>query len=171
MNYIILSIIICPWKCLKEYDGNNLAEKLRDDWAPFSNDLLGNVENVLAEMFGQYNHIEQEGIDLESWVENEDMLWGGGDEPSNLLEKEWKAFCEEIISENRFFPKKNMDLSILNGIPILDKTILKNEYLFRARKSSKNQKIAPKKYGKASFKVKPIRASQSKGNPILVSCR
>lgn len=156
-----------PMEIMKEYDGQNLAEKLRDDWAPFSNDLLGNVENILSEMFGHYNHVEEEGIDLESWVENADMFWGADDEPSVLLENAWKEFCEEIINENRFFPQKKLDLNILNGIPILVQTIPKNEYLFRARKSTKKQKIAPKNMGKPPSNLSQSGRANPKGIPYL----
>jgi len=156
-----------PLEMMKEFEGQNIAEKLAEDWAPFSNDLPDNVGRILSAMFPCYDHKEDDGIDLDGWVENSDMFWGAEDEPSILLEKAWKEFCEEIISENRFFPKKQLDLDFLNGIPILVQDLKEGKFLFRARKSSKKQKIAPRNMGKPpAYLSQPGRANP-KGIPYL----
>lgn len=156
-----------PLEMMKEFEGQNIAEKLIEDWGPFSNDIPDNVESLLSEIFPCYDPKEDDGIDLDGWVENSDMFWGADDEPSLLLEKAWKEFCEEIINENRFFPQKKLDLDFLNGIPILVQDLKKGEYLFRARKSSKKQKISPNDMGKPpAYLSQPGRANP-KGIPYL----
>jgi hypothetical protein len=156
-----------PLEMMKDFEGQNVAEKLSEDWTPFSNDILGNVENLLSEMFPSYDPKEFDGIDLDNWVENSDMFWGAEDEPSIRLEELWKVFCKEIIHENRYFPQKAVDLNVLNGIPILVQTVRKGEYLFRARKSSQEIKISPKKMGKPPANLSQPGRANPTGIPYL----
>lgn len=156
-----------PLEMLKEYEGQNVAKKLAEDWALFTNDHPDNVEHLLSEMFGRYDPSEDEGLDLDSWVESENMFWGGDDEPSILLEKEWREFCKEIIQENRFFPQKSFDLNVLNDIPILTRSIPNGTYLFRSRKTAKKEKITPKNMGRPPSHLTLSGRANPKGIPYL----
>ncbi len=156
-----------PMEIMKEHEGQNIAEKLIEDWNPFTNDIPDNVESLLSEIFEPYDIYEDEGLDLDCWVENSDMFWGAEDEPSNILETSWKEFCKELISENRFFPKKSLDLSFLSEIPILTETIKTGSYLFRARKSEKPIKIPPRKMGMPPTHLTQPGRANPKGIPYL----
>ena len=156
-----------PVEIMKEYDGETLVEKLRGEWELFTNDSWNNVENILSAIFGKYNPMEEDGIDLESWVENQDMFWAGDDNPSNVLEVAWGEFVNEIMNENRFFPQRSIDLTVLNEIPILFDTIKANNYLFRARKSYKQNRIAPKNMGKPPSNLSSPGRANPRGIPYL----
>ena len=156
-----------PMEMLKEYEGQNLAEKLSEDWEIFTNDFYENVEGILHAIFANQDTFEEYGINLDCWVESEDMFMPDEYNPSEKMKIKWNLFSKEIKNKNRFFPQQPLDLDFLDGIPILINHIQKNQYLYRARKSLKKQKIAPKNMGKPPAKKSIAGRANPQGIPYL----
>jgi len=156
-----------PSYFMRNYDGSNLSEKMSEDWYHvFSNDLAENIDGILESIFGSYNPITEDGLDLESWVEDQNS-WMSGYGPSEQLKEEWKNFCNEIIHENRYFPTKSIDLEVLNHASMLKKLIYPNKYLYRARKSINDKKIPPSKMGPPPPDSSQNGRANPKGIPYL----
>lgn len=150
---------------MREHEGSTLSEKLSEDWDHvFSNDSPESVESLLESIFGSYNPVTEDGIDLESCVENQDT-WMSGYGPSDKLKDDWKKFCNEIKYENRYFPTKPIDLKVLSFALMLRKTIKPKECLFRARKSKNDKKIPPSKMGHPP----PHLSKNGRANPMGIS--
>lgn len=156
-----------PSYFMRDYDGSNLSEKISEDWYHlFSNDFAGNIEELLESIFGSYNPVTEDGIDLESWVEDRHS-WMSGYGPSEQLKEEWGAFCSEIINENRYFPTKSINLDVLNYASMLQVSFNPNKYLYRARKSNNDKKIPPSKMGSPPPDLSQNGRANPRGIPYL----
>lgn len=153
-----------PLEVMKEFEGQTLAEKLVEDWMPFSNDIIDDVTSLLYEIFGDQNPYpyDNDGIDFSSWVENPDIYWGTDDEPSEQLTREWKEFCSEIIGNNRFFPQKIVNLDNITNVEYLHRKIPKGMCLYRARKTIEKIRIQPKHMGMPPA----ILSTHGRANPV-----
>jgi len=155
-----------PMEDLKQWDGEFIWDKLQEDWDIFELDY-DNQRDLMHEMF-PYDPSEGVPLFLDSPVESEDEYWGTEDEPSDKLAEMWKAFCDELIYENRFFPKKDIDRDrIVDILSFLSLQLKPGSLFFRARKSDTNKKFGPSKMGKPpAEKTKDGRANP-KGIPYL----
>ena len=126
------------------------------------------MESLLSAIFGDFDPFDPDaGIDLDRWVEDEDMFLQSDYHPSSILTESWSRFTDEILNQNRFFPQMNVDLEILKEASILSDIMLKNAYLFRARKSKEQKKIAPRNMGKPPSKLCGAGRANPQGIPYL----
>lgn len=158
-----------PTHDLKERDGEFLWDKIDEDWCVFSDVGCNNREEILRAIFSDWESEEPSRF-LESYVEREGEYWGDEREASDKLKKEWKILCEEIMKDNRFFPKKKkLDLRLLGDLLSFvthQTTKPKNTY-YRARISKDGNVIPSSRMGKPPPEKTPDGRVNPKGIPYL----
>ena len=111
--------------------GETIYDKLRGDWELFSELEDSALEKLFQEMF--YSK-DDSNLILDSFIEDELEYFGENDETTKELEIKWKEFCDEIISNNRYFPKKSIDLDVMEElIKLVETEIPKGVYFYRGR--------------------------------------
>jgi len=122
-----------PLEEMKEHAGNGdmIWEKMQIDWNLFPEVEYAELEKLFMDMF--YSR-DDPNLILYSEVENERDYYGMQYEATDDLYQEWKDFCDEIITTNRFFPKKTINNDLLTySIKFLETEVPKGTIFFRAR--------------------------------------
>ena len=131
---------------LKEYEGRFIWEVLTEEWEVFDDPDIGH--GIIEEMFAVCSPSDPAPLFLSSWVENEDEYTGHSDDRSVSQIKKWNDFKRELISENRFFLKKQLDLNLFEELLCLFTSDYDTDScFFRARLSAKDKKIPPAQMG------------------------
>ena len=111
--------------------GDNIWGKMQIDWELFPELDYDDLEKLFTEM---YYSQDDANLILSSEVENERDYYGMEFEATDDLYKEWKDFCDEIITTNRFFPKKTINNELLmRAISYLETDVQIETNFFRAR--------------------------------------
>ncbi len=144
-------------------DKRNLHKHLQSDWNIFNlssvrlrNNLL---QDIMSGTFPPSHPIFKEPVEIAA-------IYADGVD-TEIHEKKWGNFAEEIISANRYFLKQTIDLTLLEKLlRILEKTYSKGKIFYRARISSKDG-FALSEMGKPPVdKATPGRANP-RGIPYL----
>jgi hypothetical protein len=152
-----------PTYDMKNRDGDFIWEKLDNDWGIFEGLSYADQERFMYSMFsGSYGHDEGPPLVLSSWVDRESEYHGTDDSYSDKLKAEWDAFCDEIVSNNRYFPKNEINLETLSELlVVLSSDIKRGAVYYRARTSEGELKYPCSKMGKP-----PVEKSKSgRANP------
>jgi len=156
-----------PTHDLKHRDGEFIWEKLDQEWGLFAIEYA-KQEELLHAMFPCRDPKEGDLQFLHSWVEREGEYWGTDRETSDKMEDLWNDFCQEIKNENRFFPRKKIDLNLLGElISTQTYSLLQNETLFRARLAANGERIPPRKMGKPPAEKSVHGRANPRGIPYL----
>jgi hypothetical protein len=152
-----------PLHELKNSEGDFIWEKLNNDWSIFENFDYSEQEHFMYSMFGGTSSYDDEpSLILSSWVEREDKYYGTDDQYSDELKNKWNTFCDEIISNNRYFPKNDINLETLSELlDVLSDDIKRGSIYYRARISEGKTGYPCSKMGKP-----PVERSKSgRANP------
>ncbi len=146
---------------LKEYVGRYIWEVLSEDWEIFVDSEVG--KEIMKEMFTPFDPSDPAPPFLSSWVENEDEYTGHSDDVSDKQIEKWNEFKKEIISKNRFFLKKQLDLDRFRDLlGLLSRTFKARSSFFRARVSLDEKVLPPSEMGSPP-KEKPRMGGQIQG--------
>jgi len=140
----------------------DIAEALQQDWNIFnvsSESLLDYLNELFLEEYGEFNQLFDSQVIIESQL-------SGEDEENNIFYREsWIEFCNEFKFNNRFFPKKNFNLSDLELI-INKHANFWTGLFFRGRFCEvENKVISPEKMGKPPIN----KAKAGRANPPGIS--
>jgi hypothetical protein len=151
-----------PLHDLKEGNGDFIWERLQDDWQIFA---IGyeEQEKLLRDMFPSDTYKDPSPQFLNSCVEREDEYWGADIEHNEGMKKHWEEFREEILYKNRFFPRKTLDLKLIESLfPHFSEKISQNSTFYRARISHDGNLKPCSEIGKPSAN----KSKNGRANPI-----
>lgn len=159
-----------PLEDLKNLDvlsESNLWELLQNRWDIFSSEDSEVHENLLRDMYKEFDASEPEKYLFDELWRDADEYWGIDVEYSDQLKDLWQKFTEDLIFKNRFFPESEIDLqSIENQLPYLaNKDFKAGIKLFRSRKCLDDELYSCDEMGKPPNK----KALAGRANPKGIS--
>jgi RES domain-containing protein len=157
-----------PGEDLKRWDGEHLWDKIDADWSIFSGDGCNNKEQIVDAIFSGWNYKEGPPMFLESFVESQGEYWGSINEYSDKFQKIWRKFCNDIIENNRYFPKE-LNVKSLREVlsSVTRKSINPREFFYRSRVSKDGKPIPSLEMGKPPRDKTPNGRANPKGIPYL----
>ncbi|HXQ92160.1 MAG TPA: RES domain-containing protein [Nitrososphaerales archaeon] len=128
--------------------GDRISEKLYHDWGLFENLEPEARDRLLDDMFEMIDK-DDYNLDTNTLVDAPSEYHGSDEDTSNHVSELWKGFGSHLRHENRFFPQKNFELSLLSDLLSLRlRTVPTGRALFRARSTHSSKKYPPSKMGK-----------------------
>lgn len=156
-----------PGEDLKRWDGEFLWEEIDADWNIFSDDGCNNKQQIVEAIFSGWDYKVGPPLFLTSYVEIEDKYWGCENKVSDKLHKKWREFCDDIMKNNRYFPKK-LDLKLLcELLAFVTHSIKPRKLFYRARVSKDGKPIPSSQMGKPQRDETPDGRANPKGIPYL----
>ena len=138
-----------PLHDLKEGYGDQLVDKLQDDWEIFAFYEMEKQQQLLNEMLSPNDPSDGYPLFLTSLVEREDEYWGTDDKISKRMRNQWHEFSEELKFSNRFFPNKEIDLERLEDLlSFFSLTFEKGNDFYRARICNPGENLSLSDMGK-----------------------